>query len=274
MSYPVAMIPYANMAPFQELGPPKGGAFVPCLPRESIQALQSGRVWAAAVPVGGLAALGGVVTSLGPYGIAVREHAMSVLFFSDRPFDEFQRPRTIGLTGESASSVRLLYLLLGYRQGFDAIPGLVRSGHIPNGYLVIGDQALRWARDYEVHGSSHHGFTHVADLATLWYEHFQLPFVFARWVVRRDAPEEIQALLKRWLHRFAQQEPALIEQATPKVARQLDLPMDVVARYLKVIRRCLTQEDDTAQHRFAQELARHAGEPLFPDADTVKPNNG
>lgn len=271
MSYPIAMIPYANMAPFQVMGPPDGGAFVHCSPRESIQALKLGRVWAAAVPVGGLAALGDTVTPLGRFGIAVREESMSVLFFSQCPFDDFGRPLTISLTGESASSVRLLYLLLGYRHGFVAMPRLLPWGSAADGCLVIGDKALRWARKFQETGATRNGYTHVADLAALWHAHFQLPFVFARWVVHNDAPDEIKVALKQWLERFATQEPELIQKAVPVVSRQLDLPMDLVARYLKVIRRCLTQEDELAQLRFRTELAEHAVEPLFEPAHPVTP---
>lgn len=266
MSFPIAMIPYANMAPFQEMGPPEAGAFVHCLPRESIQALKLGRVWAAAVPVGGLAALGDAVTPIGRYGIAVREQSISVLFFSDRPFDDFNGPLTVSLTGESASSIRLLYLLLGYRHGFEAMPALEPWGHPSNGCLVIGDKALRWARDFEQKGVTHHGYRHMADLAALWHQHFQLPFVFARWVVRKDAPIEIIAALQLWLARFEAQEDELILKSTPGVARDLDLPMDLVVRYLKVIRRCLTEEDEVAQDRFRSELAEHATDRLFSPA--------
>lgn len=263
MSFPIAMIPYANMAPFQEMGPPETGAFVHCLPRESIQALKLGRVWAAAVPVGGLAALGDTVSPLGRYGIAVREQSLSVLFFSDRPFNDFAGPLTISLTGESASSVRLLFLLLGYRHGFAAMPGLVPWGSSSNGCLVIGDKALRWAQDFEQKGATHHGYTHVADLAALWHRHFELPFVFARWVVRKDAPVEIQSALQRWLVRFEAEEEGLIQKAIPGVSRDLDLPIDLVARYLRVIRRCLTEDDEIAQDRFRSELAKHTATPLF-----------
>lgn len=271
MSFPIAMIPYANMAPFQELGPPEKGEFVYCLPRESIQALKLGRVWAAAVPVGGLAALGDSVTPLGRYGIAVREQSISVLFFSDRPFNDFFGPLTLSLTGESASSVRLLYLLLGYRHGFNVMPKLEPWGSPSNGCLVIGDKALRWARAFEEKGATQHGYTHVADLAALWHQHFGLPFVFARWVVRKDAPEEIKAALEHWLTIFEPLEAELIEKATPGVARDLDLPMDLVARYLKVIRRCLTEEDEIAQDRFRSELTQHAVEPLFAPARSGGP---
>ena len=266
MSYPIAMIPYANMAPFREMGAPRGCSLVDCLPRESIQALKCKRVWAAAVPVGGLSFLEGETDFIGCFGIAVKEQAMSVLFFSDRPFEEFSHPLTIGLTGESASSVRLLYLLLGYRHGFNAMPYLVPKSVASNGYLVIGDRALRWARDYE-HTGQVRGYDHVADLAMKWFDRFQLPFVFARWVVRKDAPTAVKEALQDWLRRFSQNEPSLIVKAAPKVAAHLDVSVAYAERYLRVIRRALTHEDETGQARFMHELERHPSATLFPVAD-------
>jgi len=257
------MIPYANMAPFKEMGPPEGCVLVDCLPRESIQALKYKHVWAAAVPVGGLAYLVEETEFIGHFGIAVKQEAMSVLFFSDRPFEAFSPQQTIGLTGESASSVRLLYLLLGYQNGFGAMPHLISKGEASNGYLVIGDKALNWAREYQIN-STVRGFSYVADLASLWYDRFQLPFVFARWVVRKDAPEFVKASLKQWLNQFAQEEAHLIAKAAPKVADLLQVPQDYAQEYLTVIRRCLSSEEDAGQSRFLSELLQHATDPLFP----------
>ena len=263
MTHPIAMIPYANMAPFKELGPPEGCALVDCLPRDSIQALEDRRVWAAAIPVGGLSVLKDDIRFSGRFGIAVKEQAMSVLFFSDRPFETFSHPLTIGLTGESASSVRLLYLLLGYQNGFEKMPPLVAKGATSNGYLVIGDRALRWAQAFNQDGAVR-GFTHVADLAMLWYGRFQLPFVFARWVVRVDAPDNVNAALQDWLVRFAQEEDRLIKQAAPKVADQLGLSIAYAHQYLKVIRRCLSPDDEAGQARFLMEMKTHGTPTLFP----------
>jgi chorismate dehydratase len=263
MTHYIAMIPYANMAPFKEMGPPRGCELVDCLPRESIQALKFKHVWAAAVPVGGLAYLEEEAEFVGRFGIAVLQEAMSVLFFSDRPFEAFSPRLTIGLTGESASSVRLLYLLLGYQNGFDAMPHLVSKGEAGNGELVIGDRALNWAREYQQRGQVR-GYRHVADLAALWYGRFRLPFVFARWVVRKDAPGPVKVALHQWLKQFEDREDHLIQQAAPNVAERLQVPVDYARHYLKVIRRCLSSEDDAGQARFINELKQHARTPLFP----------
>ena len=48
-SYPIAMIPYINMAPYRKMGPPAKCHFVSLVPKKSIEALQKGSVMAAAV---------------------------------------------------------------------------------------------------------------------------------------------------------------------------------------------------------------------------------
>ncbi|MBI5550147.1 MAG: hypothetical protein HY911_01480 [Desulfobacterales bacterium] len=257
MNYPIAMIPYANMAPYAALGPPEGCYFVACTPRNSIQALHSGAVWAAAVPVGGLAALGPAVEALGLFGIAAHREVMSVMFFSDRPFEAFCRPQSVRLSDDSASSVRLLYLLMGYQCGFDRIAGKASPGTAVNGDLVIGDTALHWLHLWEAQGEVK-GYRFVTDLAAQWDRRHGLPFVFARWVVRADAPEGLKKNLRRWLDRFADQEDILIERSTPGVASRLGLPQDYIRRYQKVIRRCLTDHDAAGQARFQEEWRSHA----------------
>jgi chorismate dehydratase len=267
MKHPIAMIPYANMAPYREMGSPRGCCFVDCVPRESIQALKDRCVWAAAVPVGGLSELEGQIRFLGRFGIAVRRQAMSVLFFSDRAFQTFNRHHTISLTGESASSVRLLYLLMGYRLGFDALPSVVPKGNPSNGCLVIGDRALRWAGAFERSGAVR-GYGYVTDLGQRWYQQFQLPFVFARWVVHRDAPDAVRHSLMDWLERFREKEAACIHDAAPKVATRLGVEQAYAERYLKVIKRCLSRDDDIGQERFISEIRRYGAVSLFPPALT------
>jgi predicted solute-binding protein len=255
MNFPISMIPYANMAPYAVLGPPADCYFVNCTPRNSIAALKDGILWAAAVPVGGLKALEGLVAPIGSYGIAALREVMSVLFFSDRPFDAFTAPLQVRLTDESASSVRLLYLLLGHANGFEQIPSLAQPGSSPNGEVVIGDTALLWHHEWERTGRVK-GFSHMTDLAAQWYHHCQLPFVFARWVVRTDAPDRVRKHLVDWLDDFGSKENELVERSVPRVAARLNLPDDYVRRYLRIIRRCLTVEDHEGQKRFQDEWGR------------------
>ena len=266
MNHPVAMIPYTNMAPFRALGPPVGCRLVPLVPRESIVALCNNRVIAAALPVGGLSAVADTTDFLGEFGIAAAERSMSVLFFTDRPLTEMDSGTRIRLTAESASSIRLLYLVLGYRIGFDNLPRLAGPGEQPNGELLIGDAALIRMRDRRRSASDPGGDgvlcdrAHVTDLASEWFAAHRLPFVFARWVIRKDAPPSARQALEQWLQEFKKREPALVQAAVPESARRLGISETEIEAYFKVIRRTLDASDLVGQAKFLDEYERHFGD--------------
>jgi predicted solute-binding protein len=282
MSFPISMIPYANMAPYRMLGAPEGCHFVSLVPRESVTALKRNTVLAAAVPVGGLCSLGDLVEPLGPYGIAAKERSMSVLFFSRKPLAQFGPRDRIRLTAESASSVRLLYLLLGNCIGFDRLPRLAAADALDadiDGELVIGNQALVWSWQLSncpsvLTGPRPTELTQVTDLASEWFAQEKLPFVFARWVVRRDAPEPAKQSLHHWMERFRREEAALVARAIQACERELCAPTAALTRYFEVIRRCLDAEDLNGQARFEALFRRHGRKPLFHDETTGQQGQG
>ncbi len=260
--YPVAMIPYINMLPYRLLGTPPNCCWHDLVPRESVEALATGRVLAAAVPVGALPGLGDSVEPLGAFGIAAREASMSVLFFSDRAFDQVRVTDRLRLTPDSATSVRLLYLLLDREAASCAEPG-GGTGRDAVGSLVIGDRALKalQARCRSGGGSEPlsgecAGFSHITDLAARWFQHYRRPFVFARWVIRRDAPLEARTILMAWLEAFKAGEAALVSKAIPIAARLLALTESVAADYYQCLGRALNEEDLEGQDLFLQEMAR------------------
>ena len=259
MSIPVAMIPYANMAPYRQMGPPQGCHFLALVPRASIQALMEGRVVAAAVPVGGLARLGDRVETVGRFGIAAKGPAMSVLLFTQVPFAQMQAPHTLRLTGESATSVRLLYLLLGHTVGFGKLPHIAAEKQSPAGELLIGDRALI----KNMAATTRHEWAHVTDLARTWFDIHRWPFVFARWVVRSDAPDTLKQEIAGWLDQFRERESEFVKRAIPATAEQLHLDEAVIQRYFQAIRRCLDDEDLQGQQLFSSQLERFGREPLF-----------
>lgn len=258
MTYPIAMLPYINAAPYRVAGCPAGCRFVPMDPATSADALGRGTVLAAALPVGALSRLEHLVTPLGNYGIAAGERSMSVLFFSDLPMTCMHSDDDIRLTCESASSIRLLQLLLALnaRPGQPGRPVAAR----PRGELIIGDRALvRWFQREQTDAVRCADYAVVTDLATSWHERFHLPFVFARWVVRNDAPRQCVYALRQWLARFAADESLYVARAVSSAARSVGLPEDIVARYFGVLRRCLTAEDQSGQALFLELLRRTRG---------------
>ena len=107
----------------------------------------------------------------------------SVLLFSKLPIDSLDGA-SIGLTGESETSVILLKILLSLKFSFANSYYKVEESDqgFPSGHdalLLIGDRALIEA--------SKNTDGHVYDLGELWNEFTGLPFVFALWLLRKDA---------------------------------------------------------------------------------------
>lgn len=109
----------------------------------------------------------------------------SVMLFSRVPIGELDGA-TIGMTTESDTSVNLLKIVLGLFHRFSNrfqrtdLP-LADALEAHPALLLIGDKALRAVLE----GTA----PHVYDLGELWYRFTGLPFVFALWLVRRDAAE-------------------------------------------------------------------------------------
>jgi chorismate dehydratase len=255
MSFPVSIIPYANMGPFLEPDEPAGCEFIQNTPRQSTRALARGKVLAAPLPVGDYLAIQDQVEFLGPFGIAAKGAVKSVLLFSDRPFAEMAAPAKLYLTDHSSSSIRLLFLLMLDQLGLDRLPYKTSRKENANAYLLIGDDALDHAAENKNR--------FVTDLAEKWWELNQLPFVFARWVIRKDAPISCRQALDRWLKRFQEEEPRWIHAAAKTQAKRLGVDKDSMLAYLKGMRRVLGPDDMAGQDLFVRRLQSKERSPLF-----------
>lgn len=117
--------------------------------------------------------------------ISSRGPVRSVLLFSRRPLAEVAG-EPIALTAESATSVNLLKVLLkefcGAKTLDCSVPAVPVEHVVAAGgsALLIGDRALRTAGQLPEEMVCY-------DLGELWYRFTGLPFVFALWIVRRQA---------------------------------------------------------------------------------------
>ena len=184
------------------------------------------------------------------------------------------------LTGESSTSARLVRLLLevwhGARPGtweradLSAPVGTAQAlvgGHLARrdlpdpelrtriapdvqAALVIGDTALRW-----IHGAPA-GFAIGMDLAAAWHAWTGLPFVFARWGVRRSVP----AAARDWLARYLEASLVEAESSLEALAqgRSPDLgPPAELAAYFRGFTYRLGPEELAGAERFHELLAEH-----------------
>lgn len=115
--------------------------------------------------------------------ISAKKRVRSVLLFSKVPIEKL-KGRRIGLTAESDTSVALLKIILSCFMGLDnsyhrTEYTLKEAFSSFSALLLIGDAAMR--ESLKVDGC------YLYDLGELWHAHTGLPFVFALWIVNRQA---------------------------------------------------------------------------------------
>ena len=128
------------------------------------------------------------ISSIGP--------VHSVLLFTPGRLSELEGTE-VAITGESATSINLLKILLREFCGVHEVAFRVPDGSVEDllgqkrASLLIGDRALAAARNCPAD-------MQITDLGALWYHFTGLPFVFALWILRRAAvakyPDEIGRL--------------------------------------------------------------------------------
>ena len=192
----VGQIPYLNSQVFYYGMADSLLELVPLTPRALSEAAIEGRIDVGPVPLVTSFGLEDRFTSLGSYCVATGERACSILLFSKRPIEELGGA-VVGITGETSTSVCLLKTLLTQR--FHVQPySYVSLDQAADALLLIGDEALRNQKGVP-------SYPHRYDLGEEWYRWTGLPFVFARWLVRRDlerqAVDHLRELLEGCLDR-------------------------------------------------------------------------
>ena len=189
-------MPFLNSAVFYRFLPAGPWELTDMPPRAMARAVERGDLQAGPLPVAEVFRLGDALRPLGGVGVAATGPATSVLLFSRRPVEDIAGGR-VGLTSDSATSVQLVRIL--FRDWWRIEPGEYVDTDDPNDALVlIGDRALEARKRLS-------GYPYQYDLGEEWYKLTGLPFVFATWVARADAPAgltgEFQAALETALER-------------------------------------------------------------------------
>ena len=141
----------------------------------------------------------------------------SVLLFSSKPLSALNGV-PIAITGESATSVALLQVLLKEFIRLDdvvcQVPEIPVEEVIAHGEpaLLIGDRALKMSGETQP-------AENIIDLGALWHHFTGLPFVFALWTVRKEVAQ-----------RKAQDVARFVEQLDASRARAFSELEDVVSR--------------------------------------------
>ncbi|HEY5674852.1 MAG TPA: menaquinone biosynthesis protein [Malonomonas sp.] len=180
-------IPYLNCVPFFHYLKQEGfqGELVSGVPSELNLMLQRGELSASPSSSFEYARNWQDYVLLPGHSISSSGKVHSVLLFSPVPLSELEGQQ-IAITGESATSINLLRIILREFNGLlhvaDAVPECSVEQEVAEGRpaLLIGDRALRLANAVPKGMRSY-------DLGELWYQYTGLPFVFALWMIRREA---------------------------------------------------------------------------------------
>ncbi len=233
----VGKVSYLNALPF--FYSLRGFSVTEGHPAELVKALREGRIDA------------GIVSSveyffnpsdywvLPDLSISCRGEVRSVLLLSDK---EIEKVRRVRITPRSLTSRYLLLFVL--RELYGAEVEEVSSGE--DGFLVIGDQALHLARSYP----------HRLDLGEAWYRTTGLPFVFALFLVRKDAPAERVSLLWRALRDSLDRFMADLEEDRVRLPREAD-----AVYFTRCIDYSLKEEHLKSLRKFFSFMERETGKP-------------
>jgi len=112
-----------------------------------------------------------------------------------------------------------------------------------DGEVLIGDKALK--RYYQ-------NSSNCVDLATLWYNKYKLPFVFARFCINAH-PKEYQTLINMFLRSHIYIPQYILKKHTAK----LGLTSTQVRKYLKLISYTITNKEKLSLAKFFRLVDKH-----------------
>jgi len=225
----LALIPYLNCEPFYQGLEDLDLEVVHEVPRELGKLAASGVATCGPMAVADWFRLRDRYDLLEDFGIACEGPAHSVLLFSKRTIGTLGGAR-IGLTTESSTSVLLLRALLAGKYGLADVTYERGAAEGADARLMIGDEALRAASE----GPEDYPF--VYDLGEEWHGWQALPFVFARWVVAREVPEEERARIAAAIARSLDGWKLRVPEISSRRGREFGLDGEGVLRYLSTFR--------------------------------------
>lgn len=253
----IGEIPYLNSVLFYDaLKREPGLSFTPLVPRALSGAAGDGVIDAGPVPLVTCWDIEDRFDPLGDFCIATTGKARSILLFSDRSIAALEGA-TVAVTRQTSTSVRLMKALFAHYYRIRParyVDAREAQGRPPGGdaVLLIGDDALR-------HRNGLDGFEHVVDLGEAWHAWTGLPFVFARWVVRRDLAATDKDALADVVGSSLEAGWRNFDTAVAAKADELGMRLPEIREYLEGFHFRMTPDEHEAVQRF-RELDRSARE--------------
>ena len=219
MTLKVARVPHLNAEAFYIDMVRRGLELQEIQPSAVAEAVRQGMVDAGPAPLADTFGLEDSCQPVAGFCIATTERARSVLLYSKEPIENLTGGR-IGVPEGAGTPHLLLRVLLSLKHQVQ--PGsYVPMTEEHDAFLIAGDPALR--RRLGVRG-----FPHRYDLGEEWFQWTSLPFVFFRWIARKDLEPQDLLLLEDTLYVGLEEGiESLFHESEPR-DRLLMLPRDIV----------------------------------------------
>ena len=239
----IAKVPYLNSEPFFRNLNAGTARLAEASPRELGAQTAAGVMAGGLLPVVDYFRLEDRLQRVGPFGIAVRGRARSVMLFSRLPIRQLGGA-TIAVTEETSTSAVLLRLLL--EQRYMITPKAYQRGQDPSAdaLLLIGDAALQFQQ-------TNARYSYEIDLGFEWWLWQHLPFTFAVWALRNEVSVEQKKSLESALSRSLGVNSRELNAIAAEQAGRLGLPAAQLEQYLAgfVYRLSQPEEEGIAQFR-------------------------
>lgn len=249
MALRIGRVPYLHSEPFYFAMARPGMALYECVPGAMARAAADGEIDAGPVPLAECFHLQDRFEPVAGFCLASVQHAGSSLLYSTMPIAALARAH-IGVTDEAATALRLLHILL--RLKYQVQPAAyvpLQAAH--DAFLLIGNAALRQRKGVP-------DFPYTYDLGAEWHAWTGLPFVFARWLVRKEVPSHDKARLEEALYIGLEDGVDTLCQIARPRQDLLMLPRDVVA-YIQGFRYYIGRAEQQAIAQFQRSLQQLDG---------------
>jgi chorismate dehydratase len=240
----VGHLPYLSCEPFYFAMEQRGMALYDVVPSAVVDAAATGAIDAGLVPLAECSRLAEQFRFLSGFCLATIRKAGSVVLHAQRPIQDLTGAR-IGIPAEAATSFRLLQVILALK--YQVVPvEYVTLADPYDACLLVGNEGLRQRYGIEE-------YPHTYDLGEEWYQWTGLPFVFARWLVRKDIDRQEVAVLEDALYVGLQDWADGLFRTAPAREDLLMHPRDIL-EYTQGIRYFIGVTEQRAIERFQHYL--------------------
>ena len=155
------------------------------------RALRNGEINAGPVSLVDSFALEDICVPVAGFCLSASNKAGSNLLYSKKPMEELSGAAIAAATADTTTR-KLFQVLLAQKYEVNS-DSFVDMPDEHDAFVISGDDALRRRRGAR-------GYGHRYDLGEIWHEMTSLPFVFARWMARKELSQEDTLLVEDTLY--------------------------------------------------------------------------